>query len=579
MSYTHETTDQSTTKERFSTHRTVRLRYVLPVVFFSLVSVVAMLILFIMQRSVTTSIETLAEAVMTRVSQRVLEQTRTYLESAANVVQMNAEVLQRNPTHSAEDEQEFLEIFNRTTRKQLELFPHFGLVYQGDEKGNHWLDKREQDGTIHVRVITRKEDSPISKQAFETFSKHAKVTEEDRQTIARGIAPYVETHWYEQNREGQLLRGEQDPIKVYDPRSRPWYQGAKSHNKLFWTDVYAWEEKYQGIINRQVGITVSAPMVKEGQLLGVSGIDISLQAVSNFLRGMEIMQHGRAFILNDKGETVGLSNYQEVLNNLGGNSSSVTLNHVSHISDQAIAASYPAMRSKLGLTEKQPFLLQEERVIAFDVANERHYGFYKPFTSDFGLNWTVGVVVPEDDFLGNVKQEIRRSLIVVTVSICFMIVAGIFISRMITRPLHDLGQEVALIMQFDLAPTPPLKTRFQELGMISFAFARMKLELANMINTISGHAKTLDWSAEEFSNIALTLEDSTQTMGEQIKSAQDALQNVPDMARSIEAGEAITRMERSLKELHSLSQPVIQRAQNMTNIALALRKALQTFRI
>lgn len=579
MSYTHKTTDQSTAEAMFSTHRTVRLRYILPVVFFLLVSVVALLIIFIMQRSVTTSIETLAEVVMTRVSQRVLERTRNYLESAANVVQMNAVVLQRNPAHSEGDEQEFLAVFNRTTRKQLELFPHFGLVYQGDEKGNHWLNKREQDGTIHVRVITRKEDSPISKQVLETFSKHAKVTEEDRQAIAQGIAPYVETRWHEQNREGQLLRGEQDPIKIFDPRLRPWYQGAKNHNKLFWTDVYAWEEKYQGIINRQVGITVSAPMVKEGQLLGVSGIDISLQAVSNFLRSLEIMQHGRAFILNDKGETVGLSNYREVLGNAETNGGSVTLNHVSHISDKAIAASYPAMRSKLGLIKEQAFLLQEEQVVVFDVANEKYYGFYKPFTSDFGLNWTVGVVVPEDDFLGDVKQEIRRSLMVVAVSICFMIAAGIFISRLITRPLHDLGKEVELIMQFDLAPTPPLKTRFQELGMISFAFARMKLELANMINTISGHAKTLDWSAEEFSNIALTLEDSTQTMEEQLKSAQDALQDMPEMARSIEAKEAITRMERSLKELRSLSQPVIQRAQNMTNIASALRKALQTFRI
>lgn len=470
-------------------------------------------------------------------------------------------------------------VFERTSRKQLSLFPYFGLIYQGDEQGNHWLNKREQDGTLHVRVITRKEDSPASREAFKTFARHPKATEQDRQAIAEGIAPYVETRWFEPDGKGGLVPGAVDPIKVYDPRLRPWYQGAETDSKPFWTDVYAWEDKYRGVINRQVGITVSAPMIQDGQRVGVSGIDISLQAVSSFLRDMEIMQHGRAFILNNKGETVGLAHYQEVLEAVGSEGGAVQLNHVSKVSDQAIAASYPAVRSALSLKAQAPFSLKTERVVSFHVADTRYYGFYKPFTSKFGLDWTVGVVVPEDDFLGNVKQEIRRSLMVVLASIFFMIIAGVLIGRMITRPLHDLGDEVALIMQFDLAPTPPLKTRFRELGLISFAFARMKLELANMVNTISSHAKTLDWSAEEFSNIALTLEDSTHTMRTSMKTAQSALQEMPEETRSQEAVEAMTQMERSLKALQNLSQPVTQRAQNMTNIAQALRKALQTFRI
>ena len=579
MSDTIPTTEQTSKEIAFSTASHVRLRNVLPIIFFLLISIVAMLIIFIMQRSVTTSIETLAQVVMTRVSQRVMENTRHYLESAASVVQMNAVVLQRKAKYTEKENYEFLQFFNRTSHKQLELFPSFGLIYQGDQQGNHWLNKRERDGTIHARVITRKDDSTASKQAFTTFSQHPKITEQDRLAIATGMAPYVETSWYEQDALGQLIPGEKDPIKVYDPRLRPWYQGAQEHNHLFWTDVYAWEEKYKGIISRQVGITVSAPMISNGQLLGVSGIDISLQAVSSFLRGMEIMQNGRAFILNSKGETVGLSDYREVLAEVGAAGGSVKLNHISKISDQAMVASYPAIRKSLALDKQQSFSLQHGQVVVFNVGNKRYYGFYKPFTSDFGLDWTVGVVVPENDFLGDIKQEIQRSFIVVLASICFMILAGILIGRMITKPLHDLGDEVERIIHFDLAPTPPLKTRFLELGMISFAFTRMKLELAKMVDTISAHAKTLDWSAEEFANIALTLEDSTQTMSDSMKTAHEALLHMPKQAQPKEVMGAIDNMERSLKELRSLSKPVIQRAQNVTNIAQALRKALQTFRI
>ena len=579
MSNTIQTSNQAAMDVTFSARRHMRLRLVLPIVFFLLISVVAMLIIFIMQRSVTSSIETLAKVVMTRVSQRVMENTSHYLESAASVVQMNAMVLQKEPIQTEEEDRAFLAFFDRTSRKQLNLFPYFGLIYQGDHKGNHWLNKREQDGTIHERVITRKDDSPASKQAFEKFSRHPKATEQDRQAIAEGIAPYVETQWYEQDQNGKLVPKEKDPIKVYDPRARPWYQGAKENNKPFWTDVYAWEDKYRGVISRQVGITVSAPMMRHGRLVGVSGIDISLQAVSNFLRSMEIMKNGQAFILNGKGETVGLSNYTEVLAKIELDGGSVALNHVSKISNHAVAASYQAMRQSLALTKQQSFHLQAGRVVAFNLANQRYYGFYKPFTSDFGLDWTVGVIVPEDDFLGDVKKEVRRSLMVVLASICFMILAGVLIGRMITKPLHGLSEEVERIIQFDLAPTPPLKTRFLELGMISFAFTRMKLELAKMVDTISAHTKTLDWSSEEFANIALTLEDSTQTMRSNMKTAHLALQNMPEQTHSKEVMGAMTQMEYSLNELQNLSQPVIQRAQNVTHIAHALRKALQTFRI
>ncbi|MEO5340676.1 MAG: methyl-accepting chemotaxis protein [Magnetococcus sp. MYC-9] len=602
----------------------VRLRNFLPVVFCLLISVVALLIIFITNRSATHSIEVLAEEVMTRVSQRVVEKTSYYLDSAAQVVQMNATQWQRGqpdpeyrfgqrlamsgllgtqphgkgsrsakptdppeagadaapPPLSAGEGLAFLEMFNRTTRGQLNLFPYFGLVYYGDQQGNHWLNKREQDGTIHVRVITRKDDSADSKQAMERLAKLPKATEEERTVVAQGLAPYLETVWYEQDKQGQLVRGESDPLKIYDPRTRPWYKGAQGQQKLFWTDVYAWEEKYQGVVSRQVGITVSAPVLRGGQLAGVSGIDISLQAVSLFLRDMEIMKNGRAFILNGKGETVGLPNYGEVLAQSDASSDAVRLNHVSKISDPVVAASYAAMRAGLGLGEQQLFALQKEQVITFPVSGQNYYGFYKPFATELGLNWAVGVVIPEDDFLGSVKQEMRRSLLIALASICFMLVAGLFIGRMITRPLTHLGKEVERIMQLDLAPSPSLSTRFLEFSMISLAFTRMKLTLAGMVNTLSVHTKTLDWTAEEFSNIALTLDDSAQTMQGGVQALQAAVQQLPDETPAKgEMVQAMGQVEESLGVLSQLGQTVVERVDEMNQGAHALRETLQSVRI
>ncbi|MBF0161732.1 MAG: methyl-accepting chemotaxis protein [Magnetococcales bacterium] len=616
MSDTLESADSPANRRAAATGFRVRLRNFLPVIFCLLISVVSLLIIFITNHSATHSIEALAEEVMTRVSQRVVEKTSYYLDSAAHMVQVNAlawqsggqdhfsqrmaqsgllvsqligkvqevvdgarssagEGARRAPREMVGSGVNFLNTFNRTSRGQLELFPYFGLVYYGDQQGNHWLNKREQDGTIHVRVITRKNDAPDSKQALEKLAKLPKNSEQEKVALAAELAPYLETQWYEQEvvqGEARLVPGERDPLKIYDPRLRPWYVGARDQKKLFWTDVYAWEEKYKGVTSRQVGITVSAPVLRGGELVGVSGIDISLQAVSLFLRDMEIMQNGRAFILNDKGETVGLPDYTEVLEKSDTKSDAVRLNHVSKIGDPLVRASYAAIRAELALNEQQPFTLPKERVITFPVDGQNYYGFYKPFAAEMGLNWTVGVVIPEDDFLGSIKQEMRQSLLIALASIGFMLAAGIMIGRLITNPLTHLGKEVERIMQLDLAPTPSLTTRFVEFGMISLAFSRMKLTLAEMVNSLSVHTKTLDWSAEEFANTAMTLEDSTQVLHESLQTLQAA--QLPE-----ELADTLLQIEESVRVLSSLSQPVVERVESMNQGAQALRKTLQSVRI
>ncbi|WP_130471954.1 methyl-accepting chemotaxis protein [Candidatus Magnetaquicoccus inordinatus] len=581
MSYSVESTAPAVNPSAAATRYRVKLRNFLPIIFCVLIASVSFLIIFITQRSATSSIEALAGEVMTRVSQRVVERTSAYLQSAAQAVRMNATSWQRSATVSEQEEQQFLQFFNRTSREQLQMFPYFGLVYYGDQQGNHWLNKREHDGTIHVRLIQRKEDSPGSRQALEKWGRHPKATEAERQAIAEGLAPYLETWWYEQDKQGQLQRSEQDPIKVYDPRSRPWYVGAKSQNKLFWTDVYAWEEKYQGVVSRQAGITVSAPVVRQdGQLAGVCGIDISLQAVSLFLRDLEIMKSGRAFILNGKGETVGLPNYAEVLEKSSSSDDTVALNQIQKISDSAIVASFATVRKALSSTGQQPFVLTKEQLITFTAEDKQYYGFYKPFATELGLNWTVGVIIPEDDFLGAIKQEMRRSLWIACASIGVMIIAGVLIARLITNPLTHLGKEVERIMQLDLAPTPSLVTRFVEFSMISRAFTRMKLALADVVNTISVHTKTLDWSAEEFGNAAMTLEDAAQSMQSDLQAIEQQLQQLPtDLPGREEIIQAMQQVESDVQRMQQLSHPMIERVEEMNHIVHALRQTLQVVRI
>ena len=68
-------------------------------------------------------------------------------------------------------------------------------------------------------------------------------------------------------------------------------------------------------------------------------------------------------------------------------------------------------------------------------------------------------------------------------------------------------------------------------------------------------------------------------MSEHVKSAKNALQNLPEQANRQEAMAAISQIETTLNAFRSLSQPVLERAQKVTQTAYALRQALNSFRI
>ncbi|RDU73825.1 methyl-accepting chemotaxis protein, partial [Helicobacter aurati] len=83
----------------------------------------------------------------------------------------------------------------------------------------------------------------------------------EQQGISKGV-PYV------------IAGGRNDPS--YNAASRPWYTGAMSSNKLFQTNVY------ESLLTKQLCITYSMPVFRNGKPLGVAAIDVylgSLQAI------------------------------------------------------------------------------------------------------------------------------------------------------------------------------------------------------------------------------------------------------------------------------------------------------------
>ncbi|MUZ71052.1 HAMP domain-containing protein [Agrobacterium vitis] len=81
----------------------------------------------------------------------------------------------------------------------------------------------------------------------------------------------------------------------YDPRIRPWYQGAVKANKVVLT------EPYTDASTGQLILSAAVPVKREGQLYGVAASDFSLKTLVGLIKAVDIGGKGSAFLVNSNG--------------------------------------------------------------------------------------------------------------------------------------------------------------------------------------------------------------------------------------------------------------------------------------
>ncbi|WNW09774.1 methyl-accepting chemotaxis protein [Pseudomonas sp. DTU_2021_1001937_2_SI_NGA_ILE_001] len=84
----------------------------------------------------------------------------------------------------------------------------------------------------------------------------------------------------------------------YDPRARGWYKAAQTAGKTVVTDPYIASS------SGKLVVTVATPVNRQGQLVGVAGADISLEAISKTINSLNFGGHGYAFIVNAEGRVL-----------------------------------------------------------------------------------------------------------------------------------------------------------------------------------------------------------------------------------------------------------------------------------
>ncbi len=205
--------------------------------------------------------------------------------------------------------------------------------------------------------------------------------------------------------------------KIFDPRVRPWYQGASNSQELHWTNVYLFAS------TQKPGITVSIPIYdKEGTLLGVCGIDIDLSAFSRFLEGIDIGRQGVAYIFENK---------------------------VGHVIAHPGLVQLPWNEGQIELLRACLANLKKDNK-SFGMTTFQNEEFFTAYTDYPGKDWTVAVTLSTTEHVQNIQLIKNTTFTLVIFAILLASLLSYLLTRTIIRPLHSLQQGIERIASGDL---------------------------------------------------------------------------------------------------------------------------------
>jgi len=229
----------------------------------------------------------------------------------------------------------------------------------------------------------------------------------------------------------------------FDPRQRPWFQDAIRNKGVYWSDVLT----YYATGDR--GISVSQPLYdKNGQIIGVTGVELSFVLLSQFFSHQKIGKTGQAFLLYSNGEELVSHGSLEDVHKA--------------ISHSAIVAAY----RKYSITHRKTFHFKSEGV--------KYLAYFDTVPVITDKNWLIAIIAPESDFFANITQmEEMVALITFGVLILSSILVFYF-SKRISTPIVTLSKEIDKMKHLDLTSEMRVKSNIKEIILMDASIAALR---------------------------------------------------------------------------------------------------------
>jgi class 3 adenylate cyclase len=312
----------------------------------------------------------LSDSLLATQDAQIAQRVAAFVDPCERTLRIMRDIVANTPAESR------MVVAERFAVGALRELPQIASLYAGDADGN-FLMVRRHDGGFETKQIA---NDPGNR--YVTFVEHD--------------ADFRETNRHE------------DPSDTFDPRTRPWYQGALASGDIFWTGIYIF------FSDHKPGITVSSPVQNSSGNKQVLGVDITLAELSKFLGSLEIGKAGRAYIIDGDGHLIAAPDKAALDMPVG--AGETVPKRIDQLGDKTLIAAFDRFRVEG----------QGRRII---VSEGRNFIASATPLPERGRDWWVIIVVPEDDFIGFVASNNRVALAMSGIIVLAVIVLAALLVR------------------------------------------------------------------------------------------------------------------------------------------------------
>lgn len=404
---------------------------------------------YISYRNSQQAVKDLAFQLRSEVTQRVEDRIDSYVEQTQLVARLVADALEIGQL-----DLENLQNRERYFLKLIQTFPNINHAYIGTTEGNFFGAARDL-GKNTLQISLRNE-------------------------LTRG-----ELNFYAVNAQGEPTNTIVSSPGKYDPRARPWYKAAVAAAKPTWSEIYT------DINTEELMLTPSAPVSdRNGNLFGIVGIDVTLQEISNFLQSLKIGKSGEIFIIEPSGLLVASSSDKQPFDE---NNDRI---RASQSNDKLIRATAAYLRENYDVGQIQTV----QQLDFTNVDGDRQFVQVLPYRSVSGIDWQIVAVVPEADFMEQIEENTRTTILLCLAALAGATLIGLVTSRWVIEPILQLNAAAKEVAKGKWEQQVEVR-RSDELGELASSFNSMAAQLQGSFASLEAkntELRRLDKLKDEF---------------------------------------------------------------------------------
>ena len=355
-----------------------------------------------------------ANTIMDTISEFALDKSHSYLNIAKDAAYLTQKLEAKNVVSSTNKD-----LMIQYFYEQLQINKQFSSIYYASNNGEFMMLLRLKNGFLFKHTYEENNSRFSKKQTYDIY-------------LSKVITSTIEKD-------------------NFDPRSRSWFQKAILEKKLIWTSPYVFYTL------QTLGITTASPIYdNKDNIQGVVGVDIEIKELSNFIASLKISKQGKVFMMNQDEKIIAFPNISTF--EFNDYTNSYQLKTIQNLGDPIALKSYNTFKQKINTSN-----VNKKVFLTFKQNGMTYHSLFLPMRTN-GINWIIGMYLPEYDYLSAIKENQKFNIILTLIIGSIFLFLGYMVAKSILYPIQKLHAKANDLKKFHLN-TPDLKpTIYKELN-------------------------------------------------------------------------------------------------------------------